>query len=178
MVWAPEGAARRLAGGAVLTNLALNSVSSGLVGQQSKDFFFEKKKQKTFVNFALYEWRHAFSDFNRKKFFGSFFQKRTLLPFSHATYVSASLVTSGLGGDAAEEADHLGDAAVPEAQDIAALDRRVGVRRPKNPGKADVLVVAVRCAGQLEFESGKPLLNAADHGADFLRARAVASGST
>jgi len=52
------------------------------VGRQWKDFFFEKKKQKIFVNFALYVWQHTFSDSNGKKFFGSFFQKRTLLPSS------------------------------------------------------------------------------------------------
>jgi hypothetical protein len=56
-----------------------------------KDFFFEKKKQKTFATFALCVWQHRFSDFNRKKFFGSFFQKRTLLPSSQAPYLNASL---------------------------------------------------------------------------------------
>jgi len=63
---------------------------------RKKDFFFEKKKQKTFAHFALYVWQHTFCDFNGKKFFGSFFQKRTLLPSSRATYLNASLVIAAL----------------------------------------------------------------------------------
>jgi hypothetical protein len=65
---------------------------------RKKDFFFEKKKQKTFAHFALYVWQHTFCDFNGKKFFGSFFQKRTLLPSSRATYLNASLVRASPGG--------------------------------------------------------------------------------
>jgi len=64
----------------------------GLWDTRKKDFFFEKKKQKTFAHFALYVWQHTFCDFNGKKFFGSFFQKRTLLLSSRATYLNASLV--------------------------------------------------------------------------------------
>jgi hypothetical protein len=45
-----------------------NLVASG----SEKDFFFEKKKQKTFINFSF-----AVST-KIQKFFGSFFQKRTL----------------------------------------------------------------------------------------------------
>jgi hypothetical protein len=49
----------------------------GLAGGREgrKRFFFEKKKQKTFVCWGLWRWRcHNPQD---QKFFGSFFQKRT-----------------------------------------------------------------------------------------------------
>jgi hypothetical protein len=44
----------------------------------SKRFFFEKKKQKTFIPFGA-EFRHELPQHKKKgqKFFGSFFQKRT-----------------------------------------------------------------------------------------------------
>jgi hypothetical protein len=42
-----------------------------------KDFFFEKKKQKTFVRCRG---PVTSARLKKKKFFGSFFQKRTFLP--------------------------------------------------------------------------------------------------
>jgi hypothetical protein len=50
----------------------------GRCGQRRKRFFFEKKKQKTFVYKACWLEQAGFKD---QKFFGSFFQKRTSLPF-------------------------------------------------------------------------------------------------
>jgi hypothetical protein len=49
-----------------------------------KDFFFEKKKQKTFVNSAqMQETQFAARDETKwPKFFGSFFQKRTAFSFA------------------------------------------------------------------------------------------------
>jgi hypothetical protein len=45
---------------------------------RKEDFFFEKKKQKTFVNFAWSTWHSTFpANSKSQKFFGSFFQKRT-----------------------------------------------------------------------------------------------------
>jgi hypothetical protein len=46
-----------------------------------KAFFFEKKKQKTFVLMALAHDETGFSSFKTQKFFGSFFQKRTACLF-------------------------------------------------------------------------------------------------
>jgi hypothetical protein len=49
-------------------------------GQGRKVFFFEKKKQKAFICSHLQVGRIvAQADANVQKFFGSFFQKRTLL---------------------------------------------------------------------------------------------------
>jgi hypothetical protein len=63
------------------TETALNFLSEGLMERRRKNFFFEKKKQKTFVNFAASLLQPTFpSNSNRQKFFGSFFQKRTPLP--------------------------------------------------------------------------------------------------
>ena len=51
---------------------------------RQKDFFFEKKKQKTFVCFAAPVRQRTFpTGSNGQKFFGSFFQKRTYLPFCY-----------------------------------------------------------------------------------------------
>jgi hypothetical protein len=47
------------------------------IAVRQKDFFFEKKKQKTFTP-AVRACRNARA--HRQKFFGSFFQKRTFLP--------------------------------------------------------------------------------------------------
>jgi hypothetical protein len=46
---------------------------SGSVQQRTKHFFFEKKKQKTFI--------HEFLPHHDQKVFGSFFKKNTCLPF-------------------------------------------------------------------------------------------------
>jgi len=43
--------------------------------KKGKDFFFEKKKQKTFARFSSPAGSRG--EANRQKFFGSFFQKRT-----------------------------------------------------------------------------------------------------
>jgi hypothetical protein len=48
-------------------------------GEEGKPFFFEKKKQKTFENLRVMPKQ---SGANMQKFFGSFFQKRTLFLLS------------------------------------------------------------------------------------------------
>jgi hypothetical protein len=47
--------------------------------KERKVFFFEKKKQKTFMSLAGC-WGEVRD--SAQKFFGSFFQKRTLLPYA------------------------------------------------------------------------------------------------
>jgi len=47
-----------------------------LSGSNRKVFFFEKKKQKTFVNWRIARTRDPVTEPNVQKFFASFFQKR------------------------------------------------------------------------------------------------------
>jgi hypothetical protein len=54
---------------------------------QEEGFFFEKKNQKTFVCLAS---RQAVTRAQAKKFFGSFFQKGTLLPVYPSVRVAVS----------------------------------------------------------------------------------------
>jgi len=46
----------------------------------SKKFFFEKKNQKTFVNWGLCPWRRQRRAKRSKSFFASFFSKKEVLP--------------------------------------------------------------------------------------------------
>ncbi len=62
--------------------MALRAVRQVLFWERGKHFFFEKKKQKTFDS-PSFLWRQE--ELKNQMFFGSFFQKRTLLLFS-ATY--------------------------------------------------------------------------------------------
>jgi hypothetical protein len=62
----------------ILCILSGEPVSSGeSSNKHEKDFFFEKKKQKTFAHFGRHRIHRCAPAAMGKSFFGSFFQKRT-----------------------------------------------------------------------------------------------------
>src|ERR1700752_4556774 len=75
-----------------------------------------------------------------------------------------------------QEADHAGDPATLQRDDVAALDRSLAAGWAKTPRKSQMIAVALGLAQQGEAEIGEALVDAADIGADLARAGRLGQG--